>query len=106
MQERQSLSEVTACQVLIGYKFSRQKDLVGIYSKADFEKLLTELEDKKEDPLTFIRDKLKGKHISGNHRWEVKERYFKENSRTFESKPFWFLTFTQIYIGLRPDHAR
>ena len=64
------------------------------------------MEKKGTDPIIFIRDKVIGKHISGNHRWFVKQKYLRANPEKFEINPYWFLTLTQIYIGLRPDQAR
>ena len=46
-----------------------------------------------------------GKHIFGNARWFIKERYWRSNNEKFEKNPYWFLTLTKLYIGLRPDQA-
>jgi hypothetical protein len=51
-----------------------------------FEALLLSVNNGGEDPTVFIRDKIYGKHISGNHRWFIKERYRKENKEKFEKK--------------------
>jgi hypothetical protein len=76
-------------------------------NKGQFEKLLQHIEKKGDDPIIFIRDDVLGKHISGNHRWHIKEKYRRgQNGDKFDKNPYWFLTLTQLYIGLRPDQAR
>ena len=75
-------------------------------SLVEAKKLLHDIERKGDDPIIFIRDKVLGKHISGNHRWHVKEKYYRSNKDKFEKNPYWYLTSTQLYIGLRPDQAR
>ncbi len=76
-------------------------------NKGQFEKLLQHIEKKGGDPIIFIRDDVHGKHISGNHRWHIKEKYRRgQNADKFDKNPYWFLTLTQLYIGLRPDQAR
>ena len=75
-------------------------------NKGQFEKLLHDIEKKGDDPIIFIRDEVLGKHISGNHRWHIKEKYRRSHTDKFEKNPYWFLTLTQLYIGLRPDQAR
>jgi len=37
--------------------------------------MLLSFENGGEDPIVFIRDKIYGKNISGNHLWFIKERY-------------------------------
>jgi hypothetical protein len=64
------------------------------------------VENRGEDPIVFIRDKIHGKHISGNHRWFIKERYRQVHKEKFDKNPYWHLTLSQIYVGLRPDQAR
>jgi hypothetical protein len=59
-----------------------------------------------EDPMLFIREEVRGKHISGNHRYHVKQNYMLEYREKFCSKPYWYLTLSQLYIGLRSDQAR
>ena len=103
------LSEVTACQVLIAFdnkQWYDKDDMIGIKNKREFENLLSEKEAAGEDPMLFIRDKIRGKHISGNHRYTVKMIYKSQNRDKFNSKPYWYLTLCQMYIGLRPDQAR
>jgi hypothetical protein len=80
--------------------------MIGIESKKEFETLLREIEASGEDPMLFIRDYVHGKHISGNHRYHVKQNYMIQNRDKFLSKPYWYLTLSQLYIGLRSDQAR
>jgi len=68
--------------------------------------LLYSAENGGEDPIVFIRDKIVGKQIFGNHRWFIIERYELENKEKFEKKTYWHLTLTHVYVGLRPDQAR
>ncbi len=106
-QKRPQLSEVTPCQVLINLKSLPQLDeMIGVDNREDFENLLKSIEEKGSDPILFIQDKLQGKHISGNHRYEIKQKYMDRHKAKFDSKPFWYLTLTSIFIGLRPDQAR
>ncbi len=76
------------------------------WNKLAFEALLLSVENGGEDPIVFIRDKICGKHVSGNHRWFIKERYRHENKEKFQKNPYWHLTLAQVYVGLRPDQAR
>jgi hypothetical protein len=80
--------------------------MIGIVNKKDFETLLKDIESSGEDPMVFIRDEVNGYHISGNHRYWVKQHYFAEHHEKFLQKPYWNLTLSQIYIGLRSDQAR
>ncbi len=41
----------------------------GIDNKQDFKSLLIEIENSGEDPMLFIREEVRGKHIFGNHRY-------------------------------------
>ncbi len=75
-------------------------------NKGQFEKLLHDIEKKGDDPIIFIREEVLGKHISGNHRWHIKEKYLNSRMDKFEKNPYWFLTLTQLYIGFRPDQAK
>ncbi len=77
-----------------------------IDNKQDFEALLIEIEKSGEDPMLFIREEVRGKHMYGNHRYHVKYNYTIQHPDKFRSKPYWYLTLSQIYIGLRPDQAR
>ena len=54
------------------------------WNKSAFETLLLSVENGGEDPIVFIRDKIYGKHISGNHRWFIKERYRQFNKEKFD----------------------
>ena len=47
--------------------------MIGIDSKKEFEALLIEIEASGEDPMLFSREEVHGKHISGNHRYRVKQ---------------------------------
>ena len=88
LQECPQLSEVTPCQVLISNKFEKpSKRMIGIDSKKEFENLLIEIESSGEDPMLFIREEVHGKHISGNHRYHVKQNYMLENREKFCTKP-------------------
>ena len=80
--------------------------MMGQETRGSFEKLLKYIEQKGEDPMLFIQDKLPGKHISGNHRFEIKQKHMLSHRSKFDSRPFWYLTLTSIFIGLRPDQAR
>jgi hypothetical protein len=93
------MSEVTACQVLIGTFRQEKESIKGAHNKSEFEKLLHDIEKIGDDPILCIRDKVLGKHIYGNHRWHVKEKYFRTNKDKLERNPYWFLTSTQLYIG-------
>jgi hypothetical protein len=96
------VSEITACQVLIG-TFEREKQSInGASNKSEYEELLKEIERNANDPTVFIRDRAIGKH----NRWFVKQRYWHTNKEKFQKNPYWFLTLTQLYIGLRPGQAR
>ena len=110
MQSRPHLSEVTPCQLLVGrYPWDENPSDHpdnDCWNKSAFEALLLSVENRGEDPIVFIRDKIRGKHISGNHRWFIKERYRQENNEKFEKNPYWHLTLAQVYVGLRPDQAR
>ncbi len=78
----------------------------GVRNKSEFEELLNEIERKGNDLIIFIRDQVLRKHISRNHRWYIMPKYWREKREKFERNPYWFLTLTQIYIGLRLDQAR
>ena len=91
---------------MIGTFPEEHKSINYADNKGQFEKLLQHIEKKGDDPIIFIRDDVLGKHISGNHRWHIKENYRFLNRDKFEKNPYWFLTLTQLYIGLRPDQAR
>ena len=98
---------MTPCQVLIANKFDKPKrKLIGIETKKYFESLLVEIEASGEDPMLFIREEDHDKHISSNHRYHVKQNYMLQYREKCCSKPYWNLTLTQIYIGLRFDQAR
>ncbi len=87
--------------------FDKEKESIKwCDNKCEFEKLLHDIERKGDDPIIFIRDEVLGKHISGNDRWHIKEKYKRYNTEKFEKNPYWFLTLTQLYIGLIPDQAR
>jgi len=47
--------------------------MIGIESKKEFEDLLIEIEACGEDPMRLIREEVHGKHISGNHRYHLKQ---------------------------------
>ena len=64
------------------------------------------IESSGEDPMVFIREEVKGYHISRDHRYWVKQAYGRENHENVLQKPYWNLTLSQIYIGLRSDQAR
>ncbi len=96
---RPYLSEVTTCQVLIGTFSKEQESIKWAHNKSEFENILHDIERSGDDPIIFIKDKVLGKHISGNHRWHVKEKYRLYNTDKFEKNPYWFLTLTQLYIG-------
>jgi hypothetical protein len=110
LQANPFISQVVPCQVLIGHEKDRRcPKMENFFNKNDFEELLKKIEENSEDPMVFIQDKLKGSHISGNHRHDIKNRYFQKNEDTFKKfkeKPYWYLTLTQIYIGLRTEQAR
>ena len=57
--------------------------MIGIWSKKEFEALHIEIEASGEDPMLFIREEFHGKHISGNHRYHVKQNYMLEIERHF-----------------------
>jgi len=76
------------------------------WNKSAFESLLLSVQNGREDPIVFMRDTIHGKYISGTHRWFINERYRQENKEKFEKTPYWHLTLSQVYIGLRPDQAR
>jgi hypothetical protein len=98
---------VTPCQVLISSKFDRPAGrMIGIDSKTDFESLHVEIEASGEDPMLFIREEVHGKYVPRNHRYYVKQNYMPQHREKLCSKPYWNLTLTQIYIGLRSDQAR
>ena len=106
-QKRPQLSEVSPCQVLINViSLPRPDDMISVENRKDFEDLLKSIEEKGEDPILFIQDKLQGKHISGNHKYEIKQKFMDSHKAQFDSKTFWYLTLTSIFIGLRPDQAR
>ena len=107
MQIKPQMSEVTPCQVLLTTKFRRQPpEMTGVKARKAFETLLTNIEKEGKDPMIFIRDHLKGKHISGNHRYMIKQRFFANNEGEFNKKNYWNITITQLFIGLRSDQAR
>jgi hypothetical protein len=43
------------------------------WNKPAFEALLASVESGGQDPIVYIMDRICGKHISGNHRWFIKE---------------------------------
>ena len=110
LQANPFISQVVPCQVLIGHEKDRRcPEMTNVFNKKDFIDLLKRIEEKSEDPMVFIQNKLYGSHISGNHRYDIKNRYLLKNEDTFKKfhdKPYWYLTLTQIYIGLRPEQAR
>jgi hypothetical protein len=57
--------------------------MIGIVNKKDFETLLKDIESSGEDPMVFIREEVRGYHISENHRYWVKQHYCKETMRNF-----------------------
>jgi hypothetical protein len=71
------------------------------WNRSAFEALLLSVKNGGEDPIVFIRDKIYEKHISGNHRWFIKERYRQVNKDKFDKNPYWHLTLAQVYVGLR-----
>ncbi len=77
-----------------------------IDNKQDFEVLLIEIEKSGEDSMLFIREEVREKHISGNDRYHLKHTYMIQHPDKFRSKPYWYLTLSQIYIGLRCVQAR
>ena len=86
---------------MIGYSRQEKESIKGLHNKSEFEKLLYDIEKKGDDPMIFIRDK-----VLGNHRWHIKQKYFRTNKDKFERNPYWFLSSTHLYIGLRLDQAR
>ena len=93
--------------MLIASKFDKPKGgMIGIGSKKDLKLLLVEIEASDKDPKLYIRKEVHGKHISGNHIYCVKQNYMFQHREKNCSKPYWNLTLTQIYIGLRSDQAR
>ena len=62
-------------RLLINVKTLPQpNEMIGVENRKDFEDLLKSIKKKGEDPIIFIQDKLQGKHISGNHRYEKKKK--------------------------------
>ncbi len=55
----------------------------GIDNKQDFESLLIEIKKSGEDPMLFIREEVRGKHISENHRYHVKHNYMIQHPEKF-----------------------
>ena len=45
-----------------------------IENRKDFEGLFKYIEENGENPILLIKDKLQGKHISENHRYEIKQK--------------------------------
>lgn len=78
----------------------------GIKTRKEFEDLLLSLEGSGDDPILFIREKVSTRHILGNHRFHIKYNYKQDYPDLYEVQPFWYLTLTQIFIGLRPDQTR
>ena len=86
IQSRPHLSEVTPWQVLVG-RYPWETFLSDpldndCWKKSAFEAMLYSVENGGEDPIIFIWDKIFGKHISGNHRWFIKERYRLETRKS------------------------
>ena len=78
----------------------------GIQTRKEFEDLLLSLEGSGDDPILFIREKVFARHISGYHIFHIKDNYKQDYQDLYEVQPFWYLTLTQIFIGLRPDQTR
>jgi len=109
---------MTPCQILIKYQHDRASPewMKDVKTRFDIEEKLVELEGKGHDPFKLIGE-LPGRHISGNHRWEIKEEYreelitkYGEDSEKYkmlyEEKRFWSDTWTQLFIGLSALQAR
>ena len=45
------------------------------WNKFAFEAFLASVDGGGQDPIVYIMDKTSGKHIFGNHRWFMKEKY-------------------------------
>lgn len=95
LQERPYLSEITPAQVLVGYEDDLSSEVKIGMLKGDFVKLL----ERQSDWQFFVKKKLRGKHISGNHRWRIKSWMYDTNRDVFEENVYWNVTITQIYAG-------
>lgn len=95
MQEKPYLSEITPAQVLVGYEEDESSGVKIGMLRGDFEELLKS----KNDWRYFVKNNLRGKHISGNHRWRIKQWMKETNSDVFEEKEYWNVTITQIFAG-------
>jgi len=77
LKNRPHLSEVTPSQVLDGrypWELNTSSRIdKDCWNKSAFEALLLSVENRGEDPIVFIKDKIYGKHILGNHRWFIKK---------------------------------
>ncbi len=78
----------------------------GIKTRKEFEDLLLSLGGSGDDPILFMRENVAARHISGNHRFEIKENYKRDYPDLYEVQPFWYLTLTHFFLGLRPDQTR
>ena len=109
---------MTLCQILIKYEHDRASPewMNEIFTRSELEERLKKFEKEGGDPFDKLRE-LPGRHISGNHRLEIKEEY-KEDTRKkygedtdkykqhYEEKRFWSDTWTQVYIGLSALQTR
>ena len=109
---------MTPCQILIKYKHDRASPewMNEINTRWEMEARLKKFEEEGGDPFDKLRE-LPGRHISGNHRWEIKEEYREEMRKRYggdpdkykqhyEEKRFWSDTWTQVYIGLSALQTR
>jgi len=79
---------------------------MGSVTRSDIEKLFKSISKENKLADQYIINNVKGKLISGNHRFVVKEWVRENKPEDYAKKAFWNLTLTQLYIGLSPKQSR
>ena len=86
-----------------GYKYR-----FGKIVKRDLKEMIRSVKDANYDQAIFRN--VKGYHISGNHRWAVKEGMrnssLEAEQKEYLENSYWNCTLAQIVVGLSPGQAR
>ena len=116
LQAHPQLSHVTPVKINIhelelddvNFIPKRYKHRFGKIVKQDLKEMLKSVPNTNYDQAIFRN--VKGYHISGNHRWAVKEGMRNSSLDTgrkdYLGNSYWNCTLAQFFVGLSPEQAR